>query len=64
MSSPESPCTGVCKLDARDVCRGCGRLLDEIVEWPGASAARRHEIIAAARARLEPSPEPGPSDPP
>lgn len=49
--SPDSPCTGVCKLNREGVCIGCGRTLDEISQWPAASDARRHAIVAAARAR-------------
>ena len=52
MSAPQSPCTGVCRLDTRGVCLGCGRTLDEIAQWGGASEARQREIVAAARARL------------
>jgi predicted Fe-S protein YdhL (DUF1289 family) len=37
MATEESPCVGVCKLDARDVCIGCGRHIDEIA----AAGARR-----------------------
>jgi len=48
----ESPCTGVCRLDPRRVCEGCGRLLDEIIEWPAAGESRKREIVAAARQRI------------
>jgi len=40
-----SPCIGICQLDARQLCVGCRRTIDEIVEWPQASAARRNEIL-------------------
>ncbi|MGH8442440.1 MAG: DUF1289 domain-containing protein [Nevskiaceae bacterium] len=49
---PQSPCTGVCRLDAQDVCAGCARTIDEIIEWPGASDERKRAIVAAARRRL------------
>ena len=52
MAEPESPCTNVCRLDAAGVCVGCGRHIDEIIEWRGAGEARKHEIVAAARERL------------
>jgi len=51
VSAPQSPCTGVCQLDWRSVCRGCGRTIEEIAEWGAASEARRHQIVAAAKAR-------------
>jgi len=52
VAAPPSPCTGVCRLNPDEVCVGCGRTLDEIVEWRGAGEARQHAIVAAARERL------------
>jgi len=49
----ESPCIRRCTLDGEDLCVGCGRLLDEILEWAPASTERKLEIRAAAAARLE-----------
>lgn len=41
-----SPCVGICDLDpADDVCRGCGRTIDEIAEWGAADDARRRAIL-------------------
>ncbi len=40
-----SPCIGICRLDAQELCVGCGRTLDEIAEWPLASETRRQEIM-------------------
>jgi uncharacterized protein len=51
VTAPASPCTGVCQLDKTGTCRGCGRVLGEIAEWPVASDARRREIVTAARER-------------
>ena len=48
-----SPCRDICQLDAAGVCIGCGRTGFEIGEWPRASAERRRQICALARARLE-----------
>lgn len=45
-----SPCTSVCRLQGA-LCVGCHRNLDEIAEWPLASAERQREIVAAAHAR-------------
>lgn len=42
----------MCRLDAARICVGCGRYIDEIVEWPAADAARKRAIVAAARRRL------------
>ncbi|MBU3058521.1 DUF1289 domain-containing protein [Pseudomonas indica] len=51
-----SPCRRVCCLDTRDVCLGCGRTLEEILEWGRADNVRRREICAQAHARLAPFP--------
>lgn len=48
----ESPCIGVCQLNADRVCIGCGRTLDEIAEWLDADAARRSAIRDAAAGRI------------
>ncbi len=47
----ESPCVGVCQLDERSVCSGCGRLIGEIAEWARASEMRRREIVSEAAMR-------------
>jgi uncharacterized protein len=46
-----SPCVGGCYLDARRLCRGCHRHIDEIAEWSRASSARRMQIRRAAALR-------------
>jgi uncharacterized protein len=51
VAAPASPCTGVCKVNASGVCRGCGRTLDEIAQWPVASDRRRQVIVDTARQR-------------
>lgn len=54
MSSVESPCIGVCALDTRSVCTGCGRTLAEIAEWSQASEARKRAVVEqAARRRAQ-----------
>jgi uncharacterized protein len=50
---PASPCTGVCRLDVRQICIGCGRSAQEIGEWLGAGAKRKDEICAAALRRRQ-----------
>lgn len=40
-----SPCIGVCRMRADDVCEGCLRTLDEIAEWFSASDDRRRAIL-------------------
>ncbi|HDR9488313.1 TPA: DUF1289 domain-containing protein [Burkholderia aenigmatica] len=30
---PDSPCVGVCSTLFDDVCKGCGRMADEVSHW-------------------------------
>jgi uncharacterized protein len=46
-----SPCVDICRLDARGLCIGCRRTLNEIAEWSQASDARRLEILSALKMR-------------
>jgi len=46
-----SPCVDICRLDAKGLCVGCRRTLDEIAEWSRASEARRREILRNLAAR-------------
>ncbi|MES0873476.1 DUF1289 domain-containing protein [Sinimarinibacterium thermocellulolyticum] len=50
-----SPCIKVCTLDARGLCTGCLRHIDEITCWGAATPAQRRAIldrIAQRRAAL------------
>ena len=48
-----SPCVRNCCLDAGDVCLGCFRTVSEIMQWGGASADERRQILARCRLRRE-----------
>lgn len=48
----KSPCINVCTLDSRNVCQGCGRHIDEIAAWGGATRELKLRIVAAAGQRL------------
>jgi hypothetical protein len=50
--SPASPCRRQCCLDDHDICIGCGRSLQDILDWGAADAQRRRQICQAAEARL------------
>jgi predicted Fe-S protein YdhL (DUF1289 family) len=50
--SDASPCIRNCTLDDEDVCIGCGRTIDEIIEWMNASPERKREIRALLPQRL------------
>jgi len=46
-----SPCIKVCVLDARQVCVGCGRTLDEIAQWSRMTEEQRAQVVDQARRR-------------
>lgn len=47
-----SPCINVCRMDdARGVCTGCLRTLDEIAGWSRASDEAKRAILAAIAQR-------------
>ena len=47
-----SPCRRQCCLDEHEQCLGCGRILQEILDWGAADNARRRVICQAAEQRL------------
>jgi predicted Fe-S protein YdhL (DUF1289 family) len=51
LSSTQSPCVRNCCLDERDICLGCGRLLDEILRWRQMTDAEREEVLLLAKNR-------------
>ncbi len=53
LGAPRSPCVEICVLDEFDVCRGCYRAADEIIEWFSASDERKLEILFAAADRRQ-----------
>ena len=40
-----SPCTGVCYLDAQGYCLGCLRTSEEIAKWPYLDHDEQSEIL-------------------
>ena len=41
-----SPCVRICVVDdARDICRGCYRTLDEISRWASYTSAQKFELL-------------------
>ena len=54
-----SPCVSVCRMDdARELCLGCARTIDEIRVWSRSDDAARKAIWRRIEARLAP-PEAG-----
>jgi predicted Fe-S protein YdhL (DUF1289 family) len=47
-----SPCTKICTIDPRSqLCRGCGRTLDEIARWAQMNDDERERVIAELPSR-------------
>lgn len=59
-----SPCTNICKMDARTgLCLGCLRTLDEITAWSRIDDPARRAILAdIAQRRLAQTPQPLPGN--
>jgi hypothetical protein len=53
--APQSPCISICVLDQNDVCEGCFRTGNEIVDWFTADDARKREILEASDRRRKES---------
>lgn len=47
----KSPCIEVCALNDQDVCIGCYRTANEIIEWFSASDERKRAILSAVNER-------------
>ena len=50
----KSPCIEVCSLNDQDVCLGCYRTANEIIEWFSASDERKRAILSAVNERRAP----------
>ncbi len=46
-----SPCVSNCCLNEEDICLGCFRSLDEILQWRAISDQQRQTLIVLAQAR-------------
>lgn len=46
-----SPCVRNCCLNKNDICLGCFRHVDEIIEWGAACEERRLSIIEVSKLR-------------
>jgi predicted Fe-S protein YdhL (DUF1289 family) len=47
----ESPCISICSLDENDICEGCFRSGNEIVDWFTADDERKREILKVTAQR-------------
>jgi uncharacterized protein len=48
-----SPCVKVCVLDAGNICVGCGRTIDEIIQWSSMTEEQQRLACDLARQRRE-----------
>jgi len=47
-----SPCVKNCCLDENDVCLGCGRTVQEVIDWGDAEDKVKLKILLASKKRL------------
>ncbi|MDU0355939.1 DUF1289 domain-containing protein [Paraglaciecola aquimarina] len=49
-----SPCIGNCCLDEKDMCLGCFRMLDDILQWSASADEQKQRVLdACEKRRLE-----------
>ena len=50
-----SPCIGLCDIDfdCTDICRGCGRSIDEIAEWSSYTDENKKLVNEKATERMK-----------
>jgi predicted Fe-S protein YdhL (DUF1289 family) len=53
MPTLESPCIRNCCLDRHDICIGCFRSLDDILQWGNATEQQKCVILDAVKVRKE-----------
>ena len=41
---PDTPCVAVCSTTFDDVCRGCGRTVNEVAHWVSMSAVEKELV--------------------
>jgi len=48
----DSPCIDVCKIDPKgNFCLGCGRVLDEITNWPSYTEEKKKMVLKRLKDR-------------
>lgn len=50
-----SPCICVCSLDEHDICIGCSRSNDEIINWGRMNNDERREVLKRVAQREQPA---------
>jgi predicted Fe-S protein YdhL (DUF1289 family) len=49
----ESPCIRQCTLDEKDVCVGCYRTLQDILNWQASTQEQKVDIVAKSKQRKQ-----------
>ncbi len=49
----KSPCINVCELDEDNICQGCGRSLEHILNWTNYTEKEREEIITRLNKKID-----------
>lgn len=54
LESLKTPCIGLCEMSKGwGICLGCGRRIEEIMDWVGMTDQERETIILETRDRLK-----------
>ena len=54
LRSPKTPCIGLCEMsEGWGICLGCGRRIEEIMDWSDLTDQERETIILETRDRLK-----------
>jgi len=54
LRSPKTPCIGLCEIsEGWGICLGCGRRIEEIMDWSDLTDQERETIILETRDRLK-----------
>ena len=53
MEAIKSPCIKQCQLDSNQICQGCWRHIDEIINWVRLSDAEKQSIVEKIRKRTQ-----------
>ncbi|MEL7024422.1 MAG: DUF1289 domain-containing protein [Pseudomonadota bacterium] len=44
-TTTQSPCISICTLDESDICMGCYRSLDEIIDWTMLDEPAKRQVL-------------------
>lgn len=53
MTTISTPCVRLCKLNAEQVCIGCGRTKSDIMVWTHIEETDRKQLMEEAKSRLK-----------